>query len=92
MKHLLHLRKTMSLNQKVGSIDWSPIIRSMELQENCHLPAYPGDLKDILLNHAGLAQHPQGEKAYQLAREIARLTTFSDPEITYWFSRITELM
>ncbi|WP_254625701.1 hypothetical protein [Nostoc sp. TCL240-02] len=49
-------------------------------------------MKDVLLNHAGLAQHHKGEKAYQLAKEIARLTTFSDPEITYWFSRITELM
>ncbi|MEH2304015.1 MULTISPECIES: hypothetical protein [unclassified Nostoc] len=82
----------MSLNHKVGSIDWSPIIGSMELRGNCHVPTYLGDLKDVLLNHAGLAQHPKGEKAYQLAREIARLTTFSDPEITYWFSRITELM
>jgi hypothetical protein len=64
----------------------------MEPQGRCHLPQYPGNLKAVLLNHAGLSEHPQGEKAYQLAREIARLTTFSHPEITYWFSRITELM
>ncbi|MEH2283197.1 MAG: hypothetical protein V7K90_18020 [Nostoc sp.] len=82
----------MNLNYKVGSIDWSPIIQRMESQGNCHLPTYPGDLKTVLLNHADLAQHPQGEKAYQLAREIARLTTFSDTEITYWFSKIIELM
>ncbi|MHC5746133.1 MAG: hypothetical protein ACYTXT_30435 [Nostoc sp.] len=49
-------------------------------------------MKTVLLNHVGLAQHPQGEKAYQMVREIARLTTFSDAEITYWFSRIIELM
>ena len=64
----------------------------MELRGNCRVPTYPGDLKDVLLNYVGLAQHPKGEKAYQLAKEIARLTTFSDPEITYWFSRITKLM
>ncbi|MEH2353245.1 hypothetical protein [Nostoc sp.] len=49
-------------------------------------------MKTVLLNHVGLAQHPQCEKAYQMAREIARLTTFSDAEITYWFSRIIELI
>ncbi|MBN3880345.1 MULTISPECIES: hypothetical protein [unclassified Nostoc] len=82
----------MNVNYQVGSIDWSPIIQRMEPLGNCHLPTYPGDLKTVLLNHASLAQHSQGEKAYQMAREIARLTTFSDAEITYWFSRIIELM
>ncbi|MBX9254091.1 hypothetical protein H1Q63_09050 [Desmonostoc muscorum CCALA 125] len=82
----------MSPSDRVGGIDWNPIICKMEPQGMSHLPEYPGNLKAVLLNHAGLAEHPKGEKAYQLAREIARLTTFSDPEITYWFSRITELM
>ncbi|AFY32955.1 hypothetical protein [Calothrix sp. PCC 7507] len=82
----------MNLNYQSDGIDWSPIIRSMEPQGISQTPRYPGNLKAVLLNHAGLAEHPQGDKAYQLAREIARLTTFSDAEITYWFSRITELI
>lgn len=64
----------------------------MRRSEGQRLPSYCGDLKTALLNHAGLLNHPKGEKAFQLAREIARLTTYCDPEIVYWFSRLISLM
>ncbi|WP_235018943.1 hypothetical protein [Tolypothrix sp. NIES-4075] len=55
------------------------------------MPTYSGDLKTALLNLAKLMNYPKGEQAYQLASEIARLTTYSDPEIVYWFSRLVSL-
>lgn len=76
----------------VGGIDWSPIVERMRVKEGERLPSYPGDLKTALLDRAGLTESPKGEEAYQLAREIARLTTCCDPEITYWFSRLVSLM
>jgi hypothetical protein len=44
------------------------------------------------LHHAGLTNHPKGPEAYQIAVEIARLTTCCDPEIVYWFSRLASLI
>ncbi len=76
----------------VDGIDWSPILHSLHSSNRQTLPAYPGDLKAVLLNHAGLANHPKGSEAYQIAVEIARLTTCCDPEIVYWFSRLASLM
>jgi hypothetical protein len=76
----------------VDGIDWSPILQSIHSQSDQSLPAYPGDLKAALLNHSGLAHHSKGSEAYQIAVEIARLTTCCDPEIVYWFSRLTSLM
>ena len=76
----------------VDDIDWRPILRSIRSESDQSLPAYPGDLKAALLNHAGLANHPKGDEAYLLAVEIARLTTCCDPEIVYWFSRLAALM
>ncbi|WP_197064732.1 hypothetical protein [Leptolyngbya sp. KIOST-1] len=74
------------------AIDWQPILDQMIEDPRHHTPAYPGDLKAALLHHAGMSHHPKGEATYQLAREIARLTTCCDPEIAYWFSRLVELM
>lgn len=73
-------------------IDWNPILCQIDLKKGHSLPSYNGDLKTDLLNHAGLTNHPKGEEAYQLAREIARLTTYCDPEIVYWFSRLISLI
>lgn len=75
-----------------SGIDWSPVLNLMRRREDQHLPSYCGDLKTALLNHAGLLNHPKGEETFQLAREIARLTTCCDPEIVYWFSRLISLM
>ncbi|HEY9641062.1 MAG TPA: hypothetical protein V6C57_11300 [Coleofasciculaceae cyanobacterium] len=72
--------------------DWSPILQSIQLNQGQQLPTYPGDLKAALLNHAGLTHDPKGEAAYQLAREISRLSTCCDPEIVYWFSRLVDLL
>jgi|GEM_PF-2985034 len=74
------------------AIDWQPILNQMQQDEGKRVPIYPGDLKAALLRHAGMTHHPEGEAIYQLAREIARLTTCCDPEITYWFSRLVELV
>ena len=76
----------------VDDIDWSPILLCIRYGCGQTLPTYPGDLKAALLNRAGLANHPKGDEAYQLAVDIARLTTCCDPEIVYWFSRIASLM
>ncbi|GJD19826.1 hypothetical protein RIVM261_047820 [Rivularia sp. IAM M-261] len=76
----------------VGGIDWNPILNRIRWIEGQRLPSYPGNLKTALLNHTGLKNHPKGREIYQLACEIARLTTFSDPEIVYWFSRIVSVM
>ncbi|OUL20223.1 hypothetical protein [Nostoc sp. 106C] len=73
-------------------IDWNPILCQIKYTKGHNLPTYTGDLKTALLNHAGLTNHSKGEEAYQLAREIARLTTYSDPEIVYWFSRLISLI
>ncbi|MDZ7958652.1 MAG: hypothetical protein RMY34_12360 [Aulosira sp. DedQUE10] len=82
----------MNLHVTSNQIDWNPIISRMQYTEGHSLPTYSGDLKTALLNHVGLTNHPKGEEAYQLAREMARLTTFCDPEIVYWFSRLVSLM
>lgn len=71
-----------------SKVDWSPVLSQMRQTMDQRLPAYPGDLKTALLNLAGLQDHPKGEAAFQLAREISRLTTCCDPEITYWFARL----
>lgn len=73
-------------------IDWQPLLDRLQFQGEKHLPYYLGDLKADLLAHAGLNDHAKGETAYQLAVEIARLTTCCDPEIIYWFSRLVDLM
>jgi hypothetical protein len=73
-----------------GAIDWNPILRQLDTERR--LPTYPGDLKTAVLKHAGLLNHPKGEAAYQLAVEISRLSTCCDPEVIYWFSRLTELL
>ncbi|BAZ37064.1 hypothetical protein NIES4101_29850 [Calothrix sp. NIES-4101] len=75
-----------------SNIDWNPLLSRIEWVEGKSVPTYPGDLKTALLNHAGLISHPKGNEAYQLACEIARLTTYCDPEIIYWFSRIIAVM
>jgi hypothetical protein len=76
----------------VDDIDWSPILQSIRYESGQTLPTYPGDLKAALLNHSGLANHPKGSQAYQIAVEIARTSTCCDPEIVYWFSRLAALM
>lgn len=75
-----------------SEIDWSPVLNQMRQTVKQQLPSYPGDLKTALLHRAGLQNHPQGETAFQLAREISRLTTCCDPEITYWFARLIALI
>ncbi|MBW4657827.1 MAG: hypothetical protein KME15_04075 [Drouetiella hepatica Uher 2000/2452] len=75
-----------------NSIDWTPILQHISTEEEHRLPTYPGDLKAALLARAGLTDHPKGEEAYQLAREISRLSTCCDPEIVYWFSRLVSLL
>ncbi|MBW4459039.1 MAG: hypothetical protein KME47_02180 [Nodosilinea sp. WJT8-NPBG4] len=74
------------------AIDWQPILNQMQPADGHKLPIYPGNLEAALLNHAGMTHHPKGEATFQLAREIARLTTCCDPEITYWFSCLVELV
>lgn len=73
-----------------GNADWQPLLAQLVKRHN--LPTYPGNLKAALLNHAGLEHHPKAEEAYQLAVEIARLTTCCDPEVIYWFSRLAKLL
>jgi hypothetical protein len=73
-----------------SNIDWNLIWGQLNQKQD--LPNYPGDLKAALLQHAGLAHHPQGEAVYQLAVEISRLSTCCDPEIIYWFSRLVTLL
>lgn len=82
----------MSSHLTANKIDWNPILRQIQFTKGHSLPTYNGDLKAALLNHVGLTNHSKGEEAYQLAREIARLTTYSDPEIVYWFSRLIYLI
>jgi hypothetical protein len=76
----------------LNEIDWVPILSQMQIVEGQSIPTYPGDLKAVLIKHAGLSNHPKAEELYQLAREISRLTTCSDPEVTYWFSRLVSLI
>ncbi|BAZ08668.1 hypothetical protein NIES4071_04730 [Calothrix sp. NIES-4071] len=78
----------MNTHKNVGEIDWKPVLSRIRWVEGQRLPTYPGNLKTALLNHVGLTNDPKGAEIYQIACEIARLTTFSDPEIVYWFSRI----
>jgi hypothetical protein len=75
-----------------SEIDWQPLLDRLQRSDDQHLPLYPGNLKAALLAHAGLTNHPKAEAVYQLATEIARLTTCCDPEIIYWFSRLISLM
>lgn len=82
----------MNLSSTVSGIDWSPVLSRMQRNKGHRLPIYPGDLKTALLEHAGLSNHPKGEAAYQLAHKIAQLTTYCDPEITYWFSHLVALI
>lgn len=81
----------MNLKSESG-IDWQPLLDRLQRSDDQHLPTYPGNLKAALLAHAGLTNHPKAEAAYQLAIEIARLTTCCDPEIIYWFSRLISLL
>lgn len=74
------------------AIDWSPILSKIQRLDGHGLPAYPGDLKAALLHHAQLNKHPKAEMVYQLASDIARLTTHCDPEIVYWFSQLLPLI
>lgn len=74
----------------VGGIDWQPVLS--QLVRDHYLLTYPGDLKAVLLQHAGLSNHPQADAVYQMALEISRLTTCCDPEIIYWFSRLVLLL
>ncbi|MBD3884884.1 hypothetical protein IFO70_24420 [Phormidium tenue FACHB-886] len=79
-------------NLTARDIDWNPILQRIQIAEGQRLPTYPGDLKAALLAHSGLDDHPKAEEAYQLAREISRLSTCCDPEIVYWFSRLVALL
>jgi hypothetical protein len=80
------------INPKLDSeIDWQPLLDRLQYLDEKRLPLYPGDLKADLLAHAGLTDHAKGEIIYQLAIEIARLTTCCAPEIIYWFSRLFSL-
>lgn len=82
----------MNYSSTLNEIDWSPLLSQMQITGEHRLPTYPGDLKAALLQYAGLTNHPKGEELYQIAREIARLTTCCDPEITYWFARLVSLV
>ncbi len=75
-----------------NGIDWNPILSQMSYVEGQTLPTYPGNLKKALLSYTGLTNYPKGEEAYEIARDIARFTTYSDPEIVYWFSRLISLI
>lgn len=86
------VEKFMSASITVNEIDWSPILKQLQRVDEQDLPKYPGDLKTALLHHAHLIGHPKAEIAYQLASDIARLTTHCDPEIIYWFSRLLSLV
>lgn len=74
------------------NMDWQAILSRMHQQEGQPYPTYAGNLKTALIIQAGLAQDDQGEALYQIAVEIAELTTCCDPEITYWFSRLVALI
>jgi hypothetical protein len=39
-----------------------------------------------------LSDHPKAETVYQLASDMARLTTYCYPDIVYWFSRLLALL
>jgi hypothetical protein len=82
----------LSYKRPKQGIDWQPTLDQMIEDPHHYTPAYPGDLKAALLNHADMAHPSDGEPIYQMAREIARLTTCCDPEITYWFSRLVALI
>lgn len=86
------MQTPLSHQRQKQAIDWQPILDQMIEDPRRRTPTYPGDLKASLLRHAGMTDDAKGEAAYQLAREIARLTTCCDPEITYWFSRLVELV
>ena len=82
----------MNTSLTANEIDWSPILNQLERKNAQCLPTYPGDLKMALLQHAHLNGHPKADLIYQLASDIARLTTHCDPEIIYWFSRLLSLV
>ncbi|GAX45398.1 hypothetical protein NIES4075_64190 [Tolypothrix sp. NIES-4075] len=69
----------MNSHVTTSNIDWNPILSRIQYTEGNSLPTYPGDLKTALLSLAKLMNYPKGEEAYQLAKEIARLTTYSEP-------------
>lgn len=79
-------------SQTLNEINWDSILCQMQTKSGQSLPVYPGNLKAALLEHAGISHHPQSEAVYQLAEEIARSTTYCDPEIAYWFSRLVPLI
>jgi hypothetical protein len=79
-------------NLNGSKLDWEPLYNRVQQLEGKRLPSYIGNLKTALINHVGLSQDAHGEAAYQLAVEISRLTTYCDPEIIYWFSRLMELI
>lgn len=79
-------------NSTLSEINWSPILEQMQTKSGQSLPTYPGDLKAALFKYAGVSDHPKREEVYQIAQELARLTTVCDPEITYWFSRLVSLI
>ena len=82
----------MSTSLAINGIDWSPVVNQLQRVDAQSLPTYPGDLKTALLHHARLSGHPKADTVYQLASDIARLTTHCDPEIIYWFSRLLPLV
>lgn len=82
----------MQTSVAIQNIDWNPILSKIQRLDEHSLPVYPGDLKTALLQHAQLSKHPKAELVYQLASDIARLTTHCDPEIVYWFSRLLPLV
>ncbi len=82
----------MNASITINKTDWSPILSQIQRDDDQSLPVFPGDLKSALLSHVGLTDHPKAEAAYQLASDIARLTTHCDPEVVYWFSRLVVLL
>lgn len=82
----------MSYGSPLNQIAWNPVLNRMSVADGQSLPSYPGDLKAALLNHVGLSHHPKGEELYELAQQLAKLTTYCDPEIVYWFSRLVPLI
>jgi hypothetical protein len=80
------------LTESRPQISWDVIQQQMQSRPNQPLPTYPGNLKVALIRCAGLPLHGKADIAFQLAQEIARNTTYCDPEIAYWFSRLVSLI
>lgn len=79
-------------NSTFSEVDWNPVLCRMKTMPGQSLPTYPGNLKTALFEYAGVSNHPRSESVYQMAQDIARLTTYCDPEIAYWFSRLVPLI